>query len=300
MALSIVTRTQGSNEALKSGAVVPDGFTLDFHEVPVLVQAFRRMVRTLEWDVCEMAFTTYLCAKEHGAPFTALPIFLVRGLHHAAILRSETVRTPADLHGQRVGVNRGYTVTTGVWARGILADDYGVDLDQVTWARSSDEHVAGYEPPPNVVDLPGGSDVAALVASGDLAASVGTESDTLPTLIPDAEEAAYDALLRRGLYPINHLVVVKDGLLAEHLDLAPALFEAFSEAKRRYVDRLDAIASPSKVDLLHRRVRDITGEDPLPYGVAPNQAMIDELIRHALHQKIIKRAPAMAELFATV
>ena len=146
--LKTVTRTQGNNAALKNGAVSPQGFVFAFEEVPVLVHAFRRMVRELEFDVCEMAFTTYLCAKAYGKRFTALPIFLVRGFHHGAIVQNTTsgIADPKDLEGQRVGVNRGYTVTTGVWARGVLQDEYGVDLSQVTWVRSGDEHVAEYRP----------------------------------------------------------------------------------------------------------------------------------------------------------
>ncbi|MDQ3709459.1 MAG: ABC transporter substrate-binding protein, partial [Actinomycetota bacterium] len=118
LALKTVTRTQGNNEALKDATVTPRNYTFDFEEVPVLVQAFRRMVRQLEFDVCEMAFTTYLCAKAHHKRFTALPIFLVRGFHHGAIVYNTNsgIRSPKDLEGQRVGVNRGYTVTTGVWA----------------------------------------------------------------------------------------------------------------------------------------------------------------------------------------
>ena len=89
----------------------------------MLVKGFRRMVRELEFDVSEMALTTYLTAREHGVAFTALPIFLVRGFHHGAIRYNtrSAIREPKDLEGRRVGVNRGYTVTTGVWARGILA-----------------------------------------------------------------------------------------------------------------------------------------------------------------------------------
>ncbi len=86
--LTTVTRLQGNNAALKNGAVTAQGVTLKFEEVPVLVHAFRRMVRQLEFDVCEMALTTYLCAREHGVKFTALPIFLVRGFHHGAILHN--------------------------------------------------------------------------------------------------------------------------------------------------------------------------------------------------------------------
>lgn len=115
--LKAVTRTQGNNAALKDGRVKPEGFNFEFEEVPVLPQAFRRMVRGLEFDVSEMALTTYLTAREHGVAFTALPIFLVRGFHHGAILQNINagIKTPKDLEGKRVGVNRGYTVTTGVW-----------------------------------------------------------------------------------------------------------------------------------------------------------------------------------------
>jgi 4,5-dihydroxyphthalate decarboxylase len=299
--LTAVTRTQGNNRALKEGLVTPRGVRLDFQEVPVLVHAFRRMVRRLEFDVCEMAFTTYLCARAHGVRFTALPVFLVRGFHHAAIVRNTTsdVRVPADLEGRRVGVNRGYTVTTGVWARGILQDEYGVDLDRVTWVLSGDEHVAEYRPPANVV--PKGGDVAAMVASGELPAAVGVEVDhpDVAPLLPDAEEAGLEALRRSGLYPINHPVVVRDELLEAHPDLAPALFEAFAAAKRRYVERLraDAVASPTRTDRTYRRVMEITGGDPLPYGIAPNRPMIELLVRHAVRQHILDRPPAVEDLF---
>src|SRR5918999_1619546 len=157
--LRTVTRTQGANEALKTGEVVPRGFRFSFEEVPALVSAFRRMVRDLEYDVSEMALTTYLVAKEHGVAFTALPVFLVRGLHHGAIqvAAGSGIRNPKDLEGRRVGVNRGYTVTTGVWARAVLSDEYGVDLDAVTWVLSGDEHVEAYRAPDNVVTADPGS-----------------------------------------------------------------------------------------------------------------------------------------------
>ena len=303
-ALTAVTRTQGATLALKDGTVRPAGWTLDFEEVPVLVQAFRRMVRSLDFDVTEMAFTTYLVAKAHGKPFTALPVFLVRGFHHGAILRAAQADglVPTDLEGRGVGVNRGYTVTTGVWARGILADEYGVDLDRVTWVLSGDEHVLEYEPPPNVVPVAPGKDVADLVASGELAAGIGVPADRqdLAPLIPDAAEAGYRALRERGLYPINHLVVVKDELLTAHPDLAAELFAAYAAAKNRYLAALasGAIADPTPADRMYLRVAQITGADPMPYGIAPNSAMIDQLIRHAVDQKILDKPLAAQDIFA--
>lgn len=298
--LRAVSRTQGNNRALKAGEVAREEFALDFEEVPVLVQAFRRMVRTLEFDVCEMAVTTYLTAKEHGVAFTALPVFLVRGFHHGAVVRPAAAELrPEDLAGRRVGVNRGYTVTTGVWARAILREEHGIDLDAVTWVPSGDEHVQAYEPPPNVTPAPG-TDLAAAVVGGDLAAAVGLEPDRpeLAPLIPDAEEAGYAALKQRGHYPINHLVVVRDELLAAHPDLAASLFAAFTESKRRYVATLDDLPEPTPADRMHRRVRDITGTDPLPYGLEPNWAVLEELARAAVDQHILTRAPDLEAMFA--
>jgi 4,5-dihydroxyphthalate decarboxylase len=302
--LKTVTRTQGNNAALKDGTVSPQGFVLDFEDVPVLIHAFRRMVRALEFDVCELALTTYLCARAHGKRFTALPIFLVRGFHHGAIVCNAEagIREPKDLEGRRVGLNRGYTVTTGVWARGILAREYGVDLDRVTWVISGDEHVAEYRPPANVVAMSPGEDLADMVATGELAAAIGVAVDhpAVVPLIPDATEAGFAALRRRGHYPINHLVVVRDELLEARPELATDVFDAFAEAKRLYVERLrsGAIAHPSPADRMHERVLEITGRDPLPYGVEPNRATIEELIDHAVAQRILTRRPTIEDLFA--
>ena len=301
--LKTVTRTQGNNQALKEGSVRPQGFTFEFVEVDPLIAAFRRMVRGLEFDVCEMAITTYICARAHGKRMTALPVFLVRAFHHGAILvnRKAGIATPKDLEGKRVGVNRGYTVTTGVWARGVLAREYDVDLNKITWMLSGDEHVAEYQPPDNVVPIEGGKKMTDMLCSGELAAAIGVEVDhpDVKPLIPNALEAGLKALRAHGHYPINHLVVVKDELLAANPSLAVETFEAFTEAKRRYVERLKSgrIAEPTGVDKVHLRVMEIAG-DPLPYGVAPNRRVLDELIGHAHAQGIIDRRVPADELFA--
>jgi 4,5-dihydroxyphthalate decarboxylase len=286
MALTTVTRTQSANAALKDGTVRPMGVELELVEVDPLIKAFRQMVRERAYDVCELAFTTYLCAKEHGKRFTALPVFLVRGFHHGAIV-ANGVRDPKDLEGERVGVNRGYTVTTGVWARGGLEEEHGVDLGKVTWVLSGDEHVAEYRPPSNVVPLEPGRELADLLAAGELAAAIGV--DGFEPLIPNAAEAGFEALRTRGHYPINHLVVVKDELLGH----APAIFAAFEEAKNRYLES-------GRLDPLHEQVAAITGSDPLPYGLEPNRATIEELIDHALRQGILTRKPDVDSLFAHV
>jgi 4,5-dihydroxyphthalate decarboxylase len=281
------------NAALKDGRVVPDGYTFRFEEVSPITKAFRIMCRELAYDVVEMAATTYFVAREHGKPFTALPIFLTRGLHHRAVLAREP-GDPKSLEGTRVGVNRGYTVTTGVWARGILATRYGVDLDSITWVRSDVEHVAEYEPPGNVEDLEPGRDLGEAVLAGELAAAVGdVKTPGLVPLLVDAEEAAEREARERRTWPVNHLVVVKDELLAAHPDLGRAIFDAFSRAK-------DAYVGGGELEPLHARVRDLVDGDPLPYGIEPNRAVIEELIDHAVAQRILRRRPAIDELFAPV
>ena len=301
--LKTVTRTQGNNQALKDGSVEPTGVELVFEEVPVLIDAFRRMVRGLEFDVCEMALTTYVCARAHGKKFTALPIFLVRAFHHGAIVINSDVgiRHPKDLEGKCVGVNRGYTVTTGLWARSVLQRQYGVDLSRINWVLSGDEHVAEYRPPANVIPIAPGRKMAEMVSTGALAGAIGVEIDApnVRPLIANAAEAGFDALRDSSHYPINHLIVVKDELLQAHPHIGPAIFEAFAESKRRYVDRLraGAIEKLTAVDELHRRVMQTTGADPLPYGIEPNRRMLDEAVASAVDQGIIPRSVALEDLF---
>ena len=292
--------TRGHTEALKNGSVKPRTCEFDFEEVPVIIKAFRRMVRTQDFDVCELAMTTYLASRAHGKPFTAIPVFPMRAFHHGAIVYNTNsgIRVPKDLEGRNVGVNRGYTVTTGVWARGILQHEYGVDLDAVTWVLSGDEHVAEFRPPSNVVPIAAGKSMEDLVASGDIPAAIGVQIDSsdVKPLIPNAKEAGFAALRRSGHYPINHTVVVRNDVLEAHPGLADDLFDAFVEAKRRYVDRLTSgqIETP---DPVHMRVMEVLG-DPLPYGIEPNRQMLESLVGYAVEQKILPRRFALEELFA--
>ena len=298
-----VTRTQGNNQALKDGSVKPKTFEFEFEDVPVLVDGFRRMVRGLEFDISEMAITTYICAKAHGKRMTALPIFLVRAFHHGAIMVNTKagIRTPKDLEGKRVGVNRGYTVTTGVWARSVLQDEYGVDLGKITWVLSGDEHVAEYQPPANVVPIEKGKKMSEMLINGELAAAIGVDVDNpdIKPLIPNALDAGLNALRTRRHYPINHLMVIRDDVLAANPGLAEDVFNTFVASKQVYLQRLKCgqIETPTAIDKIHQRVMDIIG-DPLPYGIEPNRKVIEELIGHALKQGIISKRVSVDELFA--
>lgn len=301
--LTTVTRTQGNNRALKDGTVKPRGFEFEFIEVDPLIDAFRRMVRDLEFDLSEMAMTTFITARAHGKKIAGLPIFLMRAFHHGAI-RVNTqsgIASPKDLEGKRVGVNRGYTVTTGLWARSVLANQYGVDLSKITWVLSGDEHVAEYRPPANVVPIEKGRKMADLLASGELPAAIGVDADhpDVKPLIANPKEAGFESLRSRGHYPINHLMVIKEELLERHPHLARDVFDAFVEAKRVYLDQLRGgkIEKPTAVDELHQRVMQITGKDPLPYGIEPNRKMLEEVIASAVSQKVLTQHVSLEQLF---
>jgi 4,5-dihydroxyphthalate decarboxylase len=302
--LTTVFRPLGHTERLKDGAVKPRHFEIEYVDVPALIQGFRRMVRNLEFDVCELAFTTYLCAKAYGKPFTAIPIFPARVFHHGAIVHNVRagIRTPKGLEGKIVGVHRGYTVTTGVWARSILQHEYGVDLTKITWLLSGDEHVEEFRPPANVLPIEKGKMLEDLLMSGEIPAAVNIDIDhpDVKQLIPNSIEAGFEALRTRGHYPINHTVVVKDELLKAHPNLGNDLFNAFVEAKLPYIERLEKgeVAQPSKTDQTYKRVMEITGRDPIPYGVEPNRKMIEAVIQYAREQGILNRHYRMEELFA--
>ena len=256
--LKTAIQTLGHTRALKDGTVTPQGFTFEFEEVAPIIQAFRRMARG-SFD-------------------------------------------PKQLEGQRVGVNRGYTVTTGVWARGVLQHQYGVDLSKITWVLSGDEHVAEFMAPSNVVRIEPGQQLDQMLLSGEIAAATGLATDhpDLKPLIPDAKAAGFAALERDGYYPINHTVVVRDELLEANPQLAAQLFGSFAEAKRLYVAglRAGAIAEPTAADMLYARVMQITGADPLPYGVEPNRPMLEMVVRLAAEQGIIAAPYPIEQLFA--
>lgn len=304
--LRAVTGLMGNTADLMADAVEPEGYDIDFEfeDLPGIIRAFRRMVRGLEFDVCEMALTTYLCAREHGVKFIALPIFPVRAFHHGAILHDtrRPIRDPRELEGRRVGVGRGYTVTTGVWARSVLQEEHGVDLSKITWVLSGDEHVQSYVPPRNVVRIEADRTIEAQLLAGELIAAinVATTDPAIESLIPEPLEAGLAALKSRGHYPINHCMVVREDVLESRPGLAVAVFAAFAESKRRYLERLAGgrIVEPDASDVLYRRIQGL-GMDPLPYGIAPNRSVLEQLLSHARAQQILKKSVDIQTLFAT-
>lgn len=301
-ALTIAIGNYGLTKPLKDGGIPSGRLALKHIEVDPIIAAMRRMVRTLEFDISEMAFTTYLCARAHGKPITAIPVFLTRNFHHRAIFINPKsgIREPKDLEGRKVGVNRGYTVTTGLWARGILQDEHGVDLRKITWYPTDDEHVAEYQAPEGVDYGCRGKPIVELLASGVVDAAVGdirVQSPDIKPLIADASEAGFASYRRTGLYPLNHGVVIKNSVLEAHPWVAEELFQAFKAAKNAYLARLVAGKDLSAADEAALAVGKVVG-DPFPFGVATNRKALEAMIAFAVDQQVIPRTMNVDDLFA--
>lgn len=311
--LSIAVAEYPHTTALRNGSIPIEGIDPEIITVKPQIAAFRRMVRNLEFDVCELAPTTYLIARAYGYPFIALPIFVLRRFHHAGLLvRPEAgIREPKDLAGRRVGV-RAYSVTTGVWTRSVLINEYGLDSSKVTWVVDDEEHVPELKLPANVIHTPEGVSLADMMASGELSAGfhgnagVGrsgsptsgwkeVEAD-YPDLFPNVAQLEADWYHRTGIYPMHGTIVVKESVIKAHPWVAKSLFDAFSRAKNDWLAQLDQVPD-NAADRKYAELRKIVGHDPLPYGIDANLATIEALAETAFQQGLTPRRMAVEEVF---
>ena len=325
LTLTAAVRSHGGALPIFSGAIAMEGLRLDQIKVEPQIAAYRRMVRDLAFDVCELAPTTYLCAKAFNKQFTALPVFLTRDFHHRSVVCNVAsgIKEPKDLQGKKFGV-RAYTVTTGVWTRGILESEYDVDPAKVTWYTDDEEHVAEWVAPPNVVQLPPGKSLAEMIAAGRLDAALSgmagigrsgpptanweaaaAQAVAAPTaarlvpLFPNARALEVEWYQRTQVFPMHGLIVIKNAILAEHPWVAPELLRAFQASKELHLKRL-ADAGPSTADDRHiLEIQEmIGGGDPLPFGLEANRPTIEALIQYAYSQKIIPVKVEPEEVFA--
>ena len=320
--LKIAIGTYGHTRALKWGDVRIEGVDPAFVEVVPIIGAFRRMVRDLEFDICEMAPTTYMIARALGAPYIALPIFLMRRFHHGGfVVRPDSgIKVPKDLEGKKVGV-RAYSVTTGVWTRGIFVNEYGLDSAKVTWVVDDEEHVATLKLPPNVVHAPEGKSLQSMMKAGEIqagftgpagvgragppvsgwdkAGAAAAAADTYPELIADVEKVEADWFRKSGIYPIHGLIVVKDEHIKRHPWLARSLMNAFVEAKKPYLEELRRGQGDSPEDKRYGNFLSLMS-DPLPYGNAANRASIEALVTYSLQQKLIPSRPQLDQVFVDI
>lgn len=265
-------------QPLKHGEVRSELFDLEFIEYTPTHAAFKPMVRELAFDVCEMAIVTYLMAKAHRKPLVLLPAVMVGRFQHAyAIYNSERGTIgPADLEGKRVGI-RSFTTTTGAWIRGILANDYGVNLDRIHWVTFEDSHVAEYRD--TTERAPKGKNIIQMLLSGELDAVLG-ETPGDPRLKPLFSDSAAEArrwFAQHGVVPVNHLVVVTDKLARERPDIVREIYRVLKQSKVR--------SGP-------------TGDpDSVPFGFEANRKSLELITGYAAQQFLIPRRFAVEELF---
>lgn len=312
--LKIAVAEHPHTSKIRSGEIAIEGVDAEIVTVKPQIGAFRRMVRDLEFDVCEIAPTTYIIARAYGKKFKALPIFVVRRFHHAGLLvRPDAgITKPKDLEGKNVGV-RAYSVTTGVWTRQVLIDEFGVDNSRINWFVDDEEHVQELQLPANVRHVSAGDSLADMMARGDLVAGFGAaagigrtgaptggwqevEAD-YPDLFANAEELEREYFQRTGIYPMHGTIVVKDSVLEEHPWVAKSLFDAFTRAKEDYLTDLHSGAAVGATADKHRAIMSIVGTDPLPYGVEENRPTIEALEKTAFDQGLTPRRMSMDELF---
>jgi 4,5-dihydroxyphthalate decarboxylase len=269
--------------ALKSGQVRSPHVSLDFADIKPVSSGFKRVVRDLEFDVAELAIVTYLIAKAHGKPLTLLPAVLVGRFQHPLIVYNaeRAPLAPGELRGKRVGV-RSYSVTTGAWIRGILADDYGIEPGQVNWVTFEEAHVAEFRDPPNVQRAPAGAKVVDMLLAGEIDAAIvgdGAPADPrIKTLIPDPAAAARAWHAKHGAIQVNHLVVVRDTLARSDPDAVREVYRLLVQSKRAA-----GLPKPGQLDLN-------------PFGVAANRRNLEVAIDCCHRQGLIPRRYAVDEL----
>ena len=264
---------------LKRGEIVSPSLKLDFVEVKPMHTAFKPMVREHAYDASEMALVTYLQAKAYNKGLTLLPAaMLARFQHHTMLYNSARgTLAPSDLAGKRIGV-RSYSQTTGVWLRGILQNDYGVDLSGVQWVTFEDGHVAEAKEPAGVIRAAKGKDLTQMLLDGELDAAIygaAMPNDArLKSVIPDPEKAAQEWYARHKLVPVNHMVVVTEAL---------------------------ARSKPAVVAELYRMLeagwRAAGAKSETPFGKQANRPCLELLAKYAVQQKQIPRPLSFEELW---
>ncbi len=270
------------SKALKSGAIHSDLVTFNFAGTKTANQSFKPMVREGKFDAGELAIVTFLQAIAWGKPLVLLPAVMVGRFQHNCISYNCTKgdMTPKQLEGKRVGV-RAYTQTTGVWVRGLLAHEYGVDIEKVTWSTYEDPHVAEYKEPTFLERFdPNGKTMEELMFEGAFdAIIVGGEIPNEPrakTLIPNARQAALDWHARTGAVTVNHLFAVS-AEVAKRKDVMDEIWRMLKETKA---------AMPAPAD----------GIDLYPFGWDANRRNLELVIQYAYEQKLLPRMMSVDEL----
>ena len=269
---------------LRDGRVTSSRVRLEFIDIEPLPKAFRLMVRGGDLDVCEMAVVTHLMAVQYGRPLAGLAIPLWSRLPHTNLVcpTGSAISGPRDLEGTKVGV-RAYGQTSGVWVRGVLESDYGVDLDRITWVTMEDAHLPEYVDPPTAVRNQSSHALRPLMMAGELSAIMGereVDPSGIRTVIPEAEKAAHSWVAKTGIQPVNHCLSIARPLTEQHPWLLGELMDMFEEA--RLVTAADG------------------GELPPTYGLKANRDSLQLAFDYSARQKISPRRYSVDEIYADI
>lgn len=269
--------------AIRDGRVTPRVVALDYCGPKPAHDGFKAMLRDNAFDAGELAIITYVQARAWGKPYVMLPIPISgRFQHHCIAYNRELGHlNPKDIEGRMVGV-RTYSQTTGVWARGVLQHEYGVDLNRVTWMTIDEAHVSEYHDPTNCRALPPGARLVDLMLTGEVAAAImgndmPKDDPRIATLVPDAKEAARRWYQREGVIPMNHVFVVRQELSRERPEIVQDLFRMLVESR--------ALAPDSAKTTIP------------PIGVEANRKALELAIAWSYEQKVIPRLLSVDELF---
>ena len=289
--------------------LAPHGIDLTVLELAV-EEIFYRFARFREWDACEMSFAkTVSITSQPAADIVPIPVFPSRVFRHSAIYVGERsgIESPKDLEGRKVGIPE-WAQTAGIYARGLLAHEYGVDLSSIQW------HQAGVREPGRVekvqLELPAGIKVipvpdkslAQMLASGELDAAISARDPGGRRLFADYVPLEKQYFDKTGIYPIMHVIVLRREVYERDRWIAMNLLKAFEEAKQKSMARLTDIGH-SQVPIPWvaehaRRWREVAGEDFWPYGVEANRRSLEAFLQYAFEQGVARRKLAPEEIFA--
>jgi len=258
--------------ALKNGSIKSDLVEFDFVDYSPTNKGFKPMVREQAFDLSEMAIVTYLMAKSFGKPMVLLPNVVVARFQHAYALANAKhgAMRPTALKGKRVGI-RSFTTTTGAWLRGILANDYGVDLDSIDWVTFEDAHVAEFRD--TTRRAPTDKKIVQMLIDGELDAVLGekVEHPDLKPLFADAAAEEKSWFARHKVMPINHMVVVSQNLSDKHPDAVREVHRLLAESAKA-----SAAAPRFTADEMRRSLELIT-RYTAQQGLIPRAYAVDEL-----------------------
>jgi 4,5-dihydroxyphthalate decarboxylase len=308
-------------EAIREGNVTIEGVDLTCLTLKSGRDVFDRMVGGQEFDVAELSASEFISLSGAGnCPFVALPVFPSRVFRHGYIFINTRagIRTPKDFEGKRIGLPL-YTQTAAIWARGHLAQQFGVDLSSIRWVQGAVEatgtHGKPHAPPllrPVAIEQNNsGASLTQLLARGEIDALIGSRKPEMfgrhpdiARLFPDYRARERELYETARIFPIMHLIAIRRELHERHRWLATSFYQAFVESKRRARARMRYAGSLSTMlPWLLAEIEEIDavfGGDAWPYGIEPNRPTLEALVRYMVDQYFIAKPIPIEDLFLPI